>query len=95
MAEDASVGYGALMENMNVETLRAGAHQLHGYCHYCDRWTLLELEEMLLQWQDLQHVPSVVQCEDCGEFGILKVRTKLAPPGELQQALLQDGSLAG
>jgi len=95
MAEAGSVGYGSLMENMNVETLRAGTHQLHGYCHCCDRWTLLDLEEMLLRWRDLQHVPSVVQCEDCGEFGILKVRTKLAPPGERPQAMLQDGSLAG
>jgi len=50
---------------------------------------------MLHQWRNLERVPSVVQCADCGEFGILKVRSKAKTPGDRAPAFFLGWSLAG
>jgi hypothetical protein len=62
------------MQTFPIEQLRAGEHQLHAYCHLCDRWRVLDRDDMLSQWRGLAWTPSEVQCADCGEYGILKVR---------------------
>ena len=96
MAGSGGVQYGSHMEiEMRIEKLRAGEHQLHAYCHCCNRWSALSVDEMLLQWRDLEHVPSVVPCADCGEFGMLKVRSKLAAPREHVPTFFLGWSLAG
>ena len=88
--------YGSRMEKqMRIEKLRAGEHQLHAYCHCCNRWSALGVDEMLVQWRDLEHVPSVVPCADCGEFGMLKVRNRMAAPREHAPMFFLGWSLAG
>jgi hypothetical protein len=82
-------------KQMRIDKLRADEHQLHAYCHYCDRWSALSVDEMSLQWRGLEHVPSVIRCADCGEFGILKVRSQRSTPSERAPAFFLGWSLAG
>jgi hypothetical protein len=83
------------MDQITIDTLRADDHQLHAYCHYCNRWSALGVNEMKLQWRDLEHVPAVVPCADCGELGILKVREKVAAPVERPPTFFLGWSPAG
>ena len=95
MADAGTVRYGSHMEEMRIDKLRAGEHQLHAYCHHCDRWSARNIAEMLPQWRDLEHVPAVVPCADCGELGMLKVRHKLSTPSERAPPFFLGWSLAG
>ena len=80
---------------MRTDELRAGEHQLHAYCHCCNRWSALSVDAMLPQWHGLEHVPSVVPCADCGEFGILKIRRKATTPRDRAPLFFVGWSLAG
>jgi hypothetical protein len=66
------------MENITIERLREREHQLHAYCHHCDRWRVLDLADMLSRWQGLVLAPTEVPCADCGELGLLRIRRR--PP---------------
>jgi hypothetical protein len=83
------------MEPFPIELLRDRKHQLHAYCHLCDRWRLLDLDHMLSQWRGFSYAPSEVQCSACGEFGIVKVRRRLARPLEHAPAPPAVASVAG
>ena len=80
---------------ITLERLQDGEHLLHAYCPACDRWRVLDRERMLREWQGLAHAPSEVQCADCGQFGLLKVRRNRAKPLEFKPAPLESGLLAG
>ena len=82
------------MDTITIERLRDREHQLHAYCHICERWKVLNLDDMLLQWGGLAHAPSEVQCSECGQFGMLKVRRRLARRVEQQPSTVADWSLA-
>ena len=47
---------------------------LHAYCHLCERWRVLDADELGIEWTSGSAAPSVAQCPDCGEFGLVKVR---------------------
>lgn len=66
------------MDAFPIELLRHREHQLHAYCHLCDRWRVLNLDDMLSQWRGLEYAPAEVRCSECSGFGILKVRRRLA-----------------
>ena len=83
------------MDVFPIELLRDREHQLHAYCHLCDRWRVLSLDDMLSQWRGHAHAPSEVQCPECGEFGILKVRRRLARDLQHGPAATAGWSLAG
>jgi hypothetical protein len=96
MAAQIGVRYGACMKKeMRIDDLRTDEHQLHAYCHCCNRWSALRVDAMLRQWRGLEHVPSVVPCADCGELGILKVRSRPGTPNERAPAYFLGWSLAG
>jgi hypothetical protein len=63
---------------VTLERLREREHQLHAYCHLCDRWRVLNLDDMLQQWRGLACAPDEVPCTACGQMGILKVRRQVA-----------------
>ena len=80
---------------ITIERLPERTHQLHAYCHVCDRWKLLNLDDMLARWRGLEQPPTEVQCSDCGHFGRLRVRTRLGRRVEPYPAILANSSLAG
>jgi hypothetical protein len=47
---------------------------LHAYCHLCERWRVLEADELGIEWASDARPPTVAQCPDCGEFGLVKLR---------------------
>lgn len=83
------------MTAITIERLRSREHQLHAYCHVCDRWKVLDLDEMLALWNGLTHAPTEVQCEDCGQFGLLRVRNVVAPPVEAGHAGVEHRAFTG
>jgi hypothetical protein len=80
---------------ITIERLRDREHQLHAYCHLCDRWRVLNLDDMLRQWHGMASAPHEVQCSACGQMGILKVRRRLARRVEHEPAIFAHWSLAG
>jgi phage terminase large subunit GpA-like protein len=80
---------------ITIERLHERTHQLHAYCPVCDRWKLLNLDDMLARWHGLEQPPTEVQCSDCGHFGLLRVRTRLARRVQPEPAILANSSLAG
>jgi len=83
------------MNPVTIEQLRSREHQLHAYCPACDRWKVLNLDEMLTLWRALEHAPAEVQCTECGHFGLLRVRNRVALPGDAQHADRKDCALTG
>ena len=81
------------MSAVTIERLRSRDYQLHAFCPVCDRWKLLDLDEMLVLWDGLAEVPSEVQCSDCGQFGLLRVRTRVAPPADAEHTDAADRAL--
>jgi hypothetical protein len=55
-------------------------HELHAYCHHCDRWSVLELANMVRTGQGSRRLPLTVRCRECGESGQLQVRPPMPPP---------------
>jgi hypothetical protein len=55
-------------------------HELHAYCHHCDRWRVLDLEAMVLGGMGSRRLPVTVRCLRCGEVGTLQVRPPMPPP---------------
>ena len=74
--------------------LRDHDHLLHAYCHVCDRWRVLNLEQMLSQWRGMACAPDEVQCTACGQMGRLKIRRRLAQRVEHEPAAVAGGSFA-
>ena len=68
--------------SITLERLREREHELHAYCHLCDRWRVLNLDDMLQQWRGLECVPEEVPCTACGQMGILKARRRVARRSE-------------
>ena len=83
------------MNPVTIEWLRSREYQLHAYCHVCDRWKLLDLDDMLALWNELTHAPTEVQCTDCGHFGLLRVRNVLAHAAAPEHADVADRALTG
>jgi hypothetical protein len=84
------------MTAVTIERLRSRDYQLHAFCPVCDRWKLLDLDEMLALWDGLAEVPSEVQCDDCGQFGLLRVRTRVAPSAaDVEHTDATDRALTG
>ena len=83
------------MAPVTIERLRSRDYQLHAFCPVCDRWKLLDLDEMLTLWDGLTHAPSEVQCSDCGHFGLLRVRDRLAPAADVEHPDVADRALTG
>jgi hypothetical protein len=79
------------MDTITIERLREREHQLHAYCHVCDRWRVLDLDAMLQQWATLVAAPTEVQCPECGAFGILKVRSQVAQPADQPAPVAANG----
>lgn len=79
---------------ITVERLRDREHLLHAYCHVCDRWRVLNLEEMLQQWSGMVSAPDEVQCTTCGHLGLLKVRRRPARRVEQEPSAVAGWSLA-
>jgi hypothetical protein len=52
---------------------------LHAYCHLCERWRVLEADDLGIEWSAGSTAPAVAQCPDCGEFGLVKVRLPASP----------------
>jgi hypothetical protein len=55
-------------------------HELHAYCHRCDRWSVLDLDRMVRAGQESRRLPLTVRCRVCGEVGSLQVRPPMPPP---------------
>ena len=83
------------MNPVTIEQLQSREHQLHAYCPACDRWKVLNLDEMLTLWRALEHAPTEVQCTECGHFGLLRVRNRVAPSSDAQHADVTDRALTG
>ena len=84
------------MNPVSIERLRSRQYQLHAYCPVCDRWKLLNLDEMLELWRGLDQAPTEVQCTDCGHFGLLRARNqKIASPVDAQHGDVPDRALGG
>jgi hypothetical protein len=83
------------MSTVTIERLRSRDYQLHAFCPVCDRWKLLDLDEMLTLWDGLEHAPNEVQCIDCGHFGLLRVRNRLAQPADVEHPDDADRALTG
>lgn len=84
------------MNPVSIERLRSRQYQLHAYCPVCDRWKVLNLDEMLELWRGLDQAPAEVQCTDCGHFGLLRVRNqKIASPVDGQHGDVPDRALGG
>jgi hypothetical protein len=49
-------------------------HELHAYCHSCNRWSVLPLADLVAQGRGSQRLPFTVRCRDCGATGRLQVR---------------------
>jgi len=79
---------------ITIKELHDRTHQLHAYCPVCDRWKLLDLDDMLARWCGLEQPPSEVQCSDCGHFGLLRVRRQVARRLEPEPATVADFPLA-
>ena len=83
------------MNPVSIERLRSRQYQLHAYCPVCDRWKVLNLDEMLQLWRGLDQAPTEVQCTDCGHFGLLRVRKrKIASPVDAQHGDVPDRALS-
>jgi hypothetical protein len=59
---------------------------LHGYCHRCDRWRVLEADAFVVDFAVEAGRPAEAPCPDCGELGL--VRTRLPPPRQRELPLL-------
>jgi hypothetical protein len=63
---------------------------LHGYCHRCDRWRVLEADAFSVEFAiDIDPVAEA-QCPDCGEFGLVKVRLPSPRQRELSLLVLEE-----
>ena len=49
-------------------------HELHAYCHSCNRWSVLPLANLVAQGRGSLRLPFTVRCRVCGETGRLQVR---------------------
>jgi RNase P subunit RPR2 len=58
----------------SIAGLHAHRHELHAYCHRCDRWRVLPLERMVAEGKGSLRLPLRVTCRDCGKVGQLQVR---------------------
>ena len=58
----------------SIAGLYERSHELHAFCHRCDRWRVLDLERMVLAGRGSMRLPLKVRCRDCGEVGQLQVR---------------------
>ena len=65
--------------NPRTESPRGRAPLLHAYCHLCERWRLLDADDLGIEWSR-DATPAVAQCPDCGEFGLVKVRMPPSRP---------------
>jgi ribosomal protein L37E len=67
----------------SIAGLHERQHELHAYCHRCDRWQGLDLESLVRAGQGARQLCSVVaRCRRCGAVGALQVR----PPAPLRAA---------
>ena len=82
------------MNPVSIERLRSREYQLHAYCPVCDRWKVLDLDEMLNLWHGLDQAPTEVQCTDCGHFGLLRVRNRIASPRDAEHADIPNRALS-
>ena len=70
-----------------IRDLQRRDHQLHAYCHLCDRWRVLDIDGMVREGRGGFGPPIAVRCPDCGELGIVKVRPpRLGGPSHLKIA---------
>jgi ribosomal protein L37E len=58
----------------SIAGLHDRTHELHAYCHRCDRWSVLDLEAMVRRGFGARRLPLTVRCLRCGEVGTLQVR---------------------
>jgi len=49
-------------------------HQLHAYCHTCDRCATLPVADMIAAGQGSHRLPFTVRCSWCGAVGRLQLR---------------------
>ena len=58
----------------SVACLYEHDHEVHAYCATCDRWSALDLGEMVRRGQGARSLPLRVRCLRCGEMGVIQVR---------------------
>jgi hypothetical protein len=58
----------------SIAGLHEREHELHAYCHRCDRWRVLDLALMVRRGLGERRLPRTVRCLRCGEVGTLQVR---------------------
>jgi len=49
-------------------------HQLHAFCHHCDRWSVLDLEAMVRRGLGDRRLPLTVRFRRCRKTGTIQVR---------------------
>jgi hypothetical protein len=65
----------------SIAGLHERQHELHAYCHPCDRWRALDLALMIRRGLGDRRLPLAVRCSECGEPGMLQVRPPMPPRG--------------
>jgi hypothetical protein len=63
-----------MIDLASVAGLHERQHELHAYCHRCDRWRALDLEKLVRQGNGSRRLPFTVRCISCGNCGMLQVR---------------------
>ena len=58
----------------SIAGLHEHDHELHAYCHRCDRWRVLPLGQWVSEGRGSLRLPVTVRCRDCGAVGQLQVR---------------------
>lgn len=71
---------------MTTRDAHAPGTLLHGYCHRCERWRVLEADDFTVDFAVDSDPAGEAKCPDCGEFGLVKVR--LPPPRQRELSLL-------
>lgn len=49
-------------------------HELHAYCARCDRWSTLDVAQMVAESKGSLRLPFTVRCRVCAEVGQIQVR---------------------
>jgi len=61
----------------SIAGLHSHAYELHCYCSACDRWSVLDLEQMVRDGHGERRLPIRVRCHVCGESGQPQVRAPM------------------
>ena len=64
----------AMIDLGMIAGLHEHDHSLAAYCTRCDRWAVLDLEQMVKDGYGARRLPITVRCMKCGEPGRLQVR---------------------